>query len=145
MNVQFCSGVDIKEFVVILRYCDPLASGCVPSLCLNIIIKAVTRSHLNCSSMHWLKCAAAVRSHESEEDETCDVDGLLGSAGDAAVSTLHGRELHQSLPLEGHHHDIAGDTDKEHVHHHFHLVASHRASLSARAASLRSSPSHTDP
>lgn len=81
--------------------------------------------------------AATVQSNESEEDPTCDVDGFLGSTGNTAVSTLHCRELHQSLPLEGHHHDITGGReDKQHVHHQSHLVAEDDWILAAVTSAL---------
>lgn len=44
---------------------------------------------------------------------TCDVNGLLGSTGDTAISTLELRELNQGLSLEGHHHHITKKTPTE--------------------------------
>lgn len=45
--------------------------------------------------------------------QTCDVNGLLGATGHAAVGALHSRELHQGLTLEGHHHHITERQDTQ--------------------------------
>lgn len=74
----------------------------------------------HCNYTHWLKRAAVVQSLQSEVEQTCNVDGLLSSTGNTAVSTVHCRELHQCLPLEGHHHDITGgEQTEEHEHRQF--------------------------
>lgn len=50
---------------------------------------------------------------QTPQGGTCDVNGLLGSTGDAAISTLELRELDQGLSLEGHHHHITKKTPTE--------------------------------
>lgn len=53
------------------------------------------------------------RRQRTPQGGTCDVNGLLGSTGDAAISTLELRELDQGLSLEGHHHHITKKTPTE--------------------------------